>query len=1130
MESDRLVPPVVAVVVTRDPGPWFEETLTALAGQDYPNLAILVIDAGSVEDPTARVAGVLPTAYVRRLDHRVGFGRAANEVIGVVEGASHYLLCHDDVAPDADAVRLLVEEAFRSNAGIVTPKMVDWLDPRRLLSVGAGADKVGVVHSLLEDGELDQEQHDTVRDVFVAPSGLVLVRADLFEALGGFDPAIADHGEDLDLSWRAHVAGARVVVVPSARVRHFEASTTGERPAGRRRSGPGTETSDEHRLRTLVTCYGAVTLAWVLPLAVFFVLGEALTVLVAGRPGDAGRTVASAARAFRRPGQLWRARRRTQRGRRVHDRTVRRLQTPGNARLRAWLREKAEGPGHGLALAVPGTYDSDEDETWARGRPAGPARPRRAYRGGAKATAVIGGGRPDGAPGPPRPSLAALEPLEDAPAGPVRRSWRLPVITAGMLAVILIVGSRNLLTHELPGVASIPDTTGGVGAWWHAWVRTWQPAGLGAIGPSAPALGLLTLAGVIFFGAAGTLQHVLVLGPLVVGPLGAYRLARPWGALRGRVAALVTYALIPLPYDAMARGNWGALIAYAAAPWALAALGRLSDSLPHPSIPVRSAVGRAVALGLLTALTAAVVPSWLLVVPVMAVALAVGSLLVAQSPVALRLLGTGMAAGLVALVLLLPWSAHVVADRSALFGVAPPAAARESFGALLRFDTGPVGSGPLGWGLLVAAGLPLVIGRSWRLAWAARLWVVALTGVAWAWAGLHGLFPAPPAQVVLAMSAAALAGAVALGVVAFEQDLPGYRFGWRQGASALAAAGLAVTAIPFLGAAGSGRWQLPSAGPASALAALDGAPGGDYRVLWVGDPSALPLASSPLGAGQAYATSFDGNPDVTDTWSDGTVGAGGVIAADLRRAEGGLTTNLGHLLAPLGVRFLVIPSEDAPSGSGAAAVPTPGALLAGLRAQTDLSLLELDPDYTVYVNAAWAPVRAVLSPAVAAAASGASSPAAIEQTNLAGSPSALSGAGDDRATGVVAAGSTVFVSASDGPGWRLRVAGRSLSPTPAFGSAMAFSVPATGGGPAVLTAGVSRPERVAQAGGVALWAVAVVVIIVDRRRRTRPGARPETVRPEWFTPLAPTLTANRRSRRRPDRSAGTADDEVWVDA
>ncbi|MDP9389497.1 MAG: glycosyltransferase family 2 protein, partial [Actinomycetota bacterium] len=229
MDSPFQAPPVVAVVVTCDPGPWLEEALPALDAQDYPNLSFLVIDAGSAEDPTPRVAAALPGAYVRRLPANPGFAAAANEVLSTVEGASHFLLCHDDVAPAPDAVRLMVEEAFRSNAGLVAPKLVDWDDPRRLLQVGMGIDKSGAPSPVVDRGELDQEQHDAVRDVFVAPGGCTLVRADLFATLGGFDPVMHLYGEDVDLSWRAQIAGARVVVAPAARVRHLEAMSSGRR-------------------------------------------------------------------------------------------------------------------------------------------------------------------------------------------------------------------------------------------------------------------------------------------------------------------------------------------------------------------------------------------------------------------------------------------------------------------------------------------------------------------------------------------------------------------------------------------------------------------------------------------------------------------------------------------------------------------------------------------------------------------------------------------------------------------------------------------------------------------------------------------------------------------------------------
>ncbi|HLH46697.1 MAG TPA: glycosyltransferase, partial [Acidimicrobiales bacterium] len=650
-------PPVVAVVVASDPGSWFEESLSAFGAQDYPNLSVLVIDAGR-DDVTARVAGILPTAYVRRLDRPRPFGVAANEVIGVVEGASHYVVCHDDVAPDPSAVRLLMEEALRSNAGLVSPKLVAWDDPRRLLAVGAGADRVGDVQPLVEAGELDQQQHDTPRDVFVAPGGAVLVRADLFEVLGGFDPLVADHGEDLDLCWRAQVAGARVVVAPDARVRHLQATASGRR----RRRGPA-DAADVHRLRTLLTCASGTSLLWLLPLALLYLLVDAVVAAASGHPGEAATRLAAPGRALRRPGELRRARRRVQRQRNAPDRQLRRLQSGGSARLRAHLRRWGDRAAAGGPVAA--SVAIDDPDAWLgaaaaetqRGRRDAPAIGDRAGRRRVRLPAVAGPAHVGDGDGEASPGAARASGVTTAPG-----SWRLTALAVVVLVIVLLIGSRSLLGHELPAIGTIPDTSAGIGSWWRAWLSTWQPAGLGSVGASPPALGLLTVAGALFLGAVGTLQHVLVLGALLVGPLGAYRLARPWGGRRGRVVALVAYAATPLAYDALAGGDWSALVAYAAAPWVLGALGRLSGDRPHPGAPVRAVAGRILGLGLLVALVGAVTPSFVLVVAVTAAAVAVGAVLAGQLPAAPRLLAVGVAAAAVGFVLLLPWSAAVYSD------------------------------------------------------------------------------------------------------------------------------------------------------------------------------------------------------------------------------------------------------------------------------------------------------------------------------------------------------------------------------------------------------------------------------------------------------------------------------------
>ena len=267
MGPEQAAPAVVAVVVACGHGTWLDEALHTLATQDYPNLSVLVVEVGADDKVSDRVAKFVPDSHFARMAPGTTFAEAANKALEMVEGAAHVLVCHDDVALAPDAVRLLLEEAYRSNAGLTCPKFVSWDNPDRLLSVGVGADHLGVVHPLVEPGELDQGQHDAAREVFVAPSGAVLVRKDLWRALGGFSTATSAPGEDLDLSWRAHLAGARVVVAPQARVRHLEAGTKGLRRPGTRPSPARQSTSPPQGARNASTrrtnrgsgSYGPVT-------------------------------------------------------------------------------------------------------------------------------------------------------------------------------------------------------------------------------------------------------------------------------------------------------------------------------------------------------------------------------------------------------------------------------------------------------------------------------------------------------------------------------------------------------------------------------------------------------------------------------------------------------------------------------------------------------------------------------------------------------------------------------------------------------------------------------------------------------------------------------------------------------
>lgn len=320
------VPSVVAVLVARGEAPHLELALAALRDTDYPDLTVLVIAATDTE-LRARVAAVMPSAFVRTTEAR-GFAQGANEALETVAGAPFLVFLHDDTICDPAALRLLVEEAYRSNAAIVGPKVVDVERREILREVGWSVDRFGVPHSDVERDELDQEQHDGVRDVFFVTSICMLVRADLFGELGGFDVDVDPGAAELDVCWRAQLAGARVLVAPDASVAHYEADPIADQDPN---------LVARHRVRAFLTSTSAVRLLWIAPVALLMHLVEAIVFVVRRRRGRAGTLVNAWVWNARHLGSLILARRRAQGARAVPDREISALQFRGSARVAAYM-------------------------------------------------------------------------------------------------------------------------------------------------------------------------------------------------------------------------------------------------------------------------------------------------------------------------------------------------------------------------------------------------------------------------------------------------------------------------------------------------------------------------------------------------------------------------------------------------------------------------------------------------------------------------------------------------------------------------------------------------------------------------------------------------------------------------
>lgn len=981
-------PSVLAVVVAHEPGPWFEETLDSLATQDYSRLSVVVIDGAGDPALGARVREALPSASLLDAGDTEGFSAAANAILDTEVDPAFLLLCHDDVALASDAVRMLVTEALRSNAGVAGGKLVDWDRPDRLQHVALEVDRFAVATDVVDPGELDQEQFDAVTDVFAVPTACLLINTALFRTLGGFDPEIAHRGEEVDFCWRAQLVGARVMVVPDAIVRHRDRlfERTGIDDIRR--------TKARHQLRTVMVTSSRPGLFVTLPLMVLLTLGEALIALVTGRFSQVRDVFGAWSWNFRRLGQIRRRRKELRALTRVRHSDVRSLQEGGSVRINAFVRGQI------------GRRNVDQEL-------------RSLIRTGtARIAAVVG----------------------------------------ALLLGFVLFGSRSLLSDGVPAVGdflSFGDSSGAlVDEWWSGW----RHRDLGSAGTAQSGLGVIGGVAWLLGGSLGLVRLLWVLGPILVGLAGAWRMLSPTGSRRAQIGSLLAYAIVPLPWASVASASISGLYGYAVAPWVLAALLHGEAASPYRSNrgPWRSRSSVAAGLGTALGVGALFEPAVVLIVVPMLVGIAIAGLLTGRLGGWPRLSVVLFGGAAVAAVLSLP---QLLDQLDAGFSWAPFADGRSgaaddrSLLDIVGFAVGPDSVSPFTLLLAAPMALPLLAGRSWRFAVAARGWMIALASWGIAWAAAWGALPfgLPDPALLLAPAAAGVSVVIGAAVTAGEYDMRRAGFGWRQALVPIAVATGLLSMFPVLAAAETGRWDMPRADFTDALPLADPSADGSYRILWLAHPDHLPGGGSMLDeelvdGSIAWALSFDGLPSIGDRGVAADPGSASEVEDALALALDGDTVRLGRVLGGLGVRYVVVLDRLAPSPFSPVGVEPPQRVLDAFARQLDLRRLQgINTAMDLYVNTEWTSVRAAASTGFDTDRDGLADLAAAP---LAGTAGVLGGR-ETSIEGPVPADTEIYVAQTPDTGWRLTVDGDRTGRRRSVGWATAFLPDA--GGSAVLS-------------------------------------------------------------------------------
>ncbi len=520
---------VTAVVVTRGPGEYLAATLAALAAGTRAPETVVVVDTEGVE-PLDLPPGVraLTAAGADSLGEATRRALAELDRPDPGEGRQWLWLLHADSAPEPGALAaLLTAVEVAPSVGVAGPKQRSWTDPTRVLEAGVTTSRFGRRMSGLDGPELDQGQYDSREDVLAVGTAGALVRRDVWDELGGPDPALGVYGDGLDLSRRARLAGHRVILVPQAAVRHARL-TLGVEESGEARGGWDRRRSARARRVAMLHSQLTGVPAPLVPVVAALALGSGV-VRSAGRialkePELALGELTAPLVALGRPRAVLAARRRAAATRRLPRRALRPLQTTWRDVARLEQDRRLSAAEARRAAAAPSELE--------------------------------------------RAELALIR---------SRRRWALAGVGVGALALTaLVLGST--IVRVVTGVrlrgGGLAFGDADLGELATLVTTAWTPAGFGRAGP-ADALGAVLLPGTAVLGSVGAAAAALLLGSLVLAALGAWFAAgavtRSPGA---RAWAALAWTAAPPLLLAVQDARLGAVVAHLALPWAALGLAR----------------------------------------------------------------------------------------------------------------------------------------------------------------------------------------------------------------------------------------------------------------------------------------------------------------------------------------------------------------------------------------------------------------------------------------------------------------------------------------------------------------------------------------------------------------------------
>lgn len=313
--------PLVSIIILNFNGElYIESCLDSVLKTYYPNFEIILVDNNSTDRSMDIIQKKFNNNNKLRLvlnDHNVGPAKGYND--GANQAKGEYLaFLNNDVEVDPNWLSELVQ-AMKNTQGVGAAgcKQLLLRNQRMIDDVGGFIDAYGFVYPRSRPGEVDCGQYDAIEEVFRYGETALVVRRDIFEYVGGFDPKYVMWYEDNDLCWRIWLSGHKIISVPSAIIYHAVSGSIRKIPKPQ-----SYYLNERNRITTLIKNYGYISLFKRLPVLLLFEIGLIIMFLLKRKKDYALSIIRALKDIMFDIDDIWNRRRKIQKIRKIPDKLL----------------------------------------------------------------------------------------------------------------------------------------------------------------------------------------------------------------------------------------------------------------------------------------------------------------------------------------------------------------------------------------------------------------------------------------------------------------------------------------------------------------------------------------------------------------------------------------------------------------------------------------------------------------------------------------------------------------------------------------------------------------------------------------------------------------------------------------